>query len=216
MKEYHKINTLWKRDVNGRIIEGQYSTPEYEYLKNSQWVWTEKVDGTNIRVDFNGAKNILFAGRTDKAEIPNFLLNKLQELFTQDDLIATFADSSKDMFSVTLYGEGYGYKIQKNGKNYKADGVDFVLFDVLVNDILWLKREDVADIANKLGIKDVPIIGQGTLAELNDVVKRGMTSTWGNFAAEGIVARPTIELKDRSGNRIITKLKHKDFEGIYA
>jgi hypothetical protein len=39
----------------------------------------------------------------------------------------------------------------------------------------------------------------------------GFSSTWGDFNAEGIVARPICELKSRNGERIITKLKHRDF-----
>ena len=51
MKEYHKIQSVFKRDIaNGKIIEGKYSLPEFEYLKDNQWVFTEKVDGTNIRI----------------------------------------------------------------------------------------------------------------------------------------------------------------------
>jgi len=44
------------------------------------------------------------------------------------------------------------------------------------------------------------------------MVKEGFNSQWGNFIAEGIVARPSCELLDRRGNRIITKLKYKDFD----
>ena len=50
MKEYHKIQTVFKRDpeTNHRtLLEGQYSMPEFEYLANNQWVFTEKIDGTN-------------------------------------------------------------------------------------------------------------------------------------------------------------------------
>jgi len=36
-------------------------------------------------------------------------------------------------------------------------------------------------------------------------------SVWGDFQAEGIVARPGVELFDRAGRRIITKLKCRDF-----
>jgi hypothetical protein len=39
----------------------------------------------------------------------------------------------------------------------------------------------------------------------------GVKSWWGDFDAEGIVARPQVELFTRAGHRIITKLKCKDF-----
>ncbi len=212
MKEYHKINTLWKRTEKGQIIEGEYSAPEFDYLKNAQWLWTEKVDGTNVRVFFHGG-SILFQGRSDNSQLPSFLFARLQELFTVEKLRSVFPNDDKEIVSnICLCGEGYGAKIQKAGDNYKPDGVDFVLFDVLVDEHLFLQRKDVEDIAGKLGIDIVPIVGQGTLIELNDYVKKGMKSTWGDFMAEGIVARPLIELQDRRGNRIITKLKHKDFK----
>ena len=84
------------------------------------------------------------------------------------------------------------------------------MFDVKVGG-WWLKREDVEGIASKLGIKVVPVIGSGTLQQAIDFVKNGFKSEWGDFIAEGLVLRPLIELKARSGERIITKIKHKDF-----
>ncbi len=58
----------------------------------------------------------------------------------------------------------------------------------------------------------MPIIGTGTLGDMVDNVKSGFNSQWGDFQAEGIIARPSIELKARNGGRIITKLKCKDFK----
>jgi hypothetical protein len=40
----------------------------------------------------------------------------------------------------------------------------------------------------------------------------GLKSQWGDFEAEGIVARPKVDLFDRGGNRIICKIKGKDFK----
>jgi hypothetical protein len=87
------------------------------------------------------------------------------------------------------------------------------LFDVKVGD-WWLQREDVVDVATQLSINVVPIVGQGTL---NDMVQRvyegmDMQSTFGDFQMEGFVARPATELKTRSGHRVITKIKCKDFK----
>jgi ATP-dependent RNA circularization protein (DNA/RNA ligase family) len=206
MEEYHKIDTLYKRDPSGKhVLWGQYSRPEFEYLVDTEWVFTEKVDGTNIRVMWNGIAE-KFGGKTDNAQIPPFLLDRLREVFHTGNLVEALGDQE-----ACLYGEGYGAKIQGGGK-YIADGVDFVLFDVKVGD-WWLKREGVEDVALKLGIRVVPIVGYGTLAEMVDQVGCGFESQWGEFLAEGIVARPTVELKDRAGRRIITKLKHKDFMG---
>jgi len=209
MTEYHKIQTVYKRDPETKfktLLEGDYSLPEFQYLQDNEWVFTEKVDGTNIRVMFDG-KCISFGGKTDRAQIPTNLINRLNESFL--DKIALFKEVfDGDATEVCLYGEGYGAKIQSGGK-YRPDQ-DFVLFDIKIGH-WWLQREDIEDIAKKLSIDIVPIIGLGTLVDMVNITRRGFNSLWGNFIAEGIVARPIVELKSRSGDRIITKIKHKDF-----
>jgi ATP-dependent RNA circularization protein (DNA/RNA ligase family) len=207
MKEYHKIDTVFKRDPATKhrtLLVGDYSHEAFEYLAENQWVFTEKVDGTNIRVMIADGQ-VTFGGKTDDAQIPAFLVQKLKERFIPqtDALLAQFPAGG------CLYGEGYGAKIQKGGGNYRADQ-DFVLFDVKVGD-WWLHRRDVDEIAKTFGLDIVPIIGTGTLREMIERVKVGFNSTWGPFEAEGIVARPVVELKTRNGSRVITKLKHKDF-----
>lgn len=207
MKEYNKIKTFWKRESERpcNMIIGEYALPEFELLKDLEWVATEKVDGTNVHIMWDGNK-VKFGGKTDNAQMPMFLVDKLNELFS--------GEANEQLFEQTfdcpicLYGEGYGAKIQKGGGNYGE--VNFVLFDIKVGDV-WLKREDIEDIAKKLGIKVVPIIKTGTLQELSDFVEEGFNSQWGDFIAEGIVAKPKVELNDRMGKRIITKMKHKDF-----
>ena len=212
MKEYHKIQTVFKRDEKTKhIIEGDYTLPEVEFLKDVTWVFTEKVDGTNIRVMWNGS-SVVFGGKTEDAQIPVYLLYKLQELFEGTIKKQIFIDSfGIEPVEVCLYGEGYGAKIQKAGASYIPDGVDFVLFDVKIGD-LWLERENVVDIAKKFGIKVVPIIGEGTLTEAIEMVRKGFNSVWGDFVAEGIVARPKVELRNRRGERIIMKIKNRDFK----
>ena len=124
MKEYHKIQTVYKRDPDNKfktLLDGQFSMPEFEYLKDNEWVFTEKIDGTNIRVMFDDGK-VTFGGKTDNAQIPAFLYQKLQELFPVDRLRCVFEDSC------CLYGEGYGARIQKGGGKYIPEGVSFILF----------------------------------------------------------------------------------------
>lgn len=215
MKEYHKIQTVFLRDPATKfktLLHGEWAAPEFCYLADNHWIFTEKVDGTNIRVIYNPiapkpTPAITFGGKTDNAQIPAFLVERLQQRFLPqaDKLAEKFKDG------VCLYGEGYGARIQKGGGNYRPDA-DFVLFDVKIGD-WWLQRKDVEEIAGALALEIVPIIGHGTLHNLVARVRGGFDSKWGEFSAEGIVARPATELKDRSGHRIITKLKHKDFKG---
>jgi hypothetical protein len=211
VKEYHKIQTVYMRDPatnHKTLLEGQYSLPEFAWLANNEWVFTEKVDGTNIRVMFD-AGGITFGGKTDAAQIPAKLVARLQERFASPDVFASvFGENA----GVCLYGEGYGAGIQKGGV-YRPDQ-DFVLFDVRVGE-WWLQREDVEDVAAKLGLDVVPVVGRGTLAEMVEMTRGGFTTRWALHGqvtvAEGIVARPATELRTRSGERLITKIKHKDF-----
>jgi len=217
MKEYHKIQTVYKRnpDTNYKtLIEGEFSKPEFEYLKDCDWEWTEKVDGTNIRIIFNLSAGVQqIKGKTDKAQVQPVLLEVLEKIFNIDkfdmvnELFNKIDDDTGD-FVVCLYGEGYGNRINKGGK-YRSDH-GFVLFDARIGH-WWLKRETLVEIADKLGLEIVPVIGRGTLIEMVEKVRAGFTSEWGNFQAEGIVARPAVDLMARNRSRIITKLKCKDF-----
>lgn len=211
MKEYHKIETLFERDIaTKKLIIGKYRNSTVEFLKDAVWQFTEKVDGTNIRVHWDGHR-VSFAGRTDKAQIPTHLLARLEKLFG--------GDVNEEMFEqifgekeVTLYGEGYGHKIQVNGY---IEGVDFILFDVFVGD-LPLTRASVEGIAEALGIGVVPILFEGTLQDGIDYVKQhNKTRISGGFFdayMEGVVACPKVEVHDRLGNRVIVKIKYNDFK----
>jgi hypothetical protein len=208
MREYHKIPTLFERDPATKfrtLLRGKFATPELEYLQHDRWIFTEKVDGTNIRVMWHPEAGLKFGGRTNNAQIPAHLINRLNEIFLhQSGTFETVFDGP-----TCLYGEGYGSNIQKVGGNY-SNTQEFVLFDVKVGD-WWLKWADVCDVAKQLELRCVPVLGSGSLWDMVDIVKAGVISEWGNFPAEGLVARPTVFLSDRSGNRIITKLKARDF-----
>jgi hypothetical protein len=214
MTTYQKINTIYKRDMadkSKRMLVGEWSQPELEYLKDNRWEWTEKIDGTNIRVHWNGVQT-LFGGRTDKADIPERLLQMLQGKLTPELMQQVFKPQDEGEVSVTLYGEGYGVKIQKGG-NYMRKQVGFILFDVRIGS-WWLKRVDCEALAQQLGIPIVPVVGYGTLQEAVDFVKKGFKSAIAenkDYDAEGLVLKPAVDLLARSGQRIITKIKRCDF-----
>jgi len=207
MAEYTKINTVWKRDERGRIIVGEYATPEFAFLACADFEWTEKVDGTNVRVGWDGT-NVEFGGRTANAQMPTKLIGSLREMFDDTTpFVAAFGETA-----AVLYGEGYGAGIQGGGGNYSPVQT-FVLFDVTVGP-WWLRRADVADVATKFGLRTVPVVGVGTLQWASDRAQAGITSEWGSFPAEGLVGRPGVELFDRRGSRIMAKTKTRDFGAI--
>jgi ATP-dependent RNA circularization protein (DNA/RNA ligase family) len=204
MIKYPKINSIFKRDDHGRFTT-EYSCPEFEYLKDNPWCGTEKIDGTNIRIGYkNGEYEI--GGRTDKAQVPPHLYEHLQNII--DDKFRDHIIFDTDA-EIVLFGEGYGHKIQ--GNPYKCD-VSFMLFDIWVNG-WWIKQEDVVSIANDLCIDTIKVSMKyfDNLNKAIEYVKTPFPSELGICNAEGLVLEPMIPLHNRKGDRIITKIKTKDF-----
>jgi hypothetical protein len=229
--EYGKIETLYERDPQTFKLWSSLCLKNHTYGLIKEWVWTEKIDGFNVRCnweplhttfdDINGpnetvwSESLRFGGRSDgfkwsKGYQP--LLNFLTTNITADKLRDIFPAAC-----VTLYGEGYGAGIQKVGASY-ATGQYFILFDVFIHDQdnrmggWWLTYGAMADTARQLGIASVPHIGVMSLEEATEMVYRGFQSTIGIAQAEGLVGRPGETLYDKRGHRIITKIKTKDFD----
>lgn len=211
MKEYHKIETLFKRDEKTKkLIRGKFTNPTVEFLQNITWVFTEKVDGTNIRIYWDGHR-VQFGGRTDNAQIPAHLVNRLTQLFGGQENEQLFEQKFGEC-EVELFGEGYGVKIQGCGGKYRND-VDFILFDVMINGN-YQPRESVEDIAKYFQIDCVPILCVGTINDGVEYVLNNRASKVALNGAEleGVVGRPAMELNDRTGKRLIVKIKYNDFK----
>lgn len=211
---YPKIESPFRRFMAGpernKLDVGAWSRPEFELFKDLPWEWTEKVDGTNVRVIWDGYK-VRFGGRTDDAQMPTTLMTRLTELFPEELMEQQFGKNP-----AVLYGEGYGAKIQKGGGNYRPDQ-SFVLFDVLVHDEKtmrdwWLLRNSVIEVANGLGIDFVPLFMIDNVPAAITVVRLGITSSWGDFPAEGLVGKPPLGITGRDGSRLMMKIKTKDFQ----
>ena len=211
MRTYEKIDTVFNRDTTGtkQLMLNSWRDPVVEYLRNNLWLFTEKVDGTNIRIHWDGHQ-VEFGGRTDRAQIPDFLLEKLRSMFGTAEAEELFEQTwgEKEVF---LFGEGYGPKIQCGG-DYRAD-VSFILFDVLVGDN-YQEREWVEKTAEMFGIDVVPVVLTGTIQDGIDFVMRHPASTMGTAMMEGVVGRPAVEMRDRRGNRVIVKIKWDDFKAF--
>ena len=210
MIEYNKIETLWKRDMEGskKLLEGEFRNPTVEFLKDNVWQFTEKVDGTNIRVYWDG-HTISFGGRTERAQIPVFLLDYLMATFKTNEAEQIFEEKFGET-PVILFGEGYGPKIQKGGGLYRDD-VSFILFDVFISGN-YQPRETVEDVGKAFGVDVVPIVLEGTIEDGVTFVKAHPDSTMGTAKMEGLVGRPKVEMRDRCGKRVIVKIKWEDFK----
>ncbi len=257
--EYPKVDTLYTRDDN-HVITNVIRRPEF--LVPAEWLVTEKIDGTNIRISLEqdcdtadptheckGEWTMVIRGRTSRAQIPTLLFEHLQKTFTLEGLRHLWRCKSNcdicsgdgwveysaasppvvcenlDPYQITLYGEGYGGGIQKGGGQYtsktKGGVASFRLFDVFIGET-WLDRENVEDIAGKLGIKAVPLIGDNLVLDtIVDMVKLGMNSKVAyeegesGHKAEGIMAFTSPPLFNSRGKRLMFKLKTRDFAGGY-
>jgi len=225
--EYPKIETLFDRGDDFSVDDTRLRLPEFRLV--SEWLVTEKVDGTNVRVvlDNEGGADswkgrVRYYGRTADAQMPTFLLSYLSDTFTYERLRAAFTWWGVESTPVvTLYGEGYGPKIQGAGGNYrpKDAGVSFRLFDVRVG-AKWLDWHNVVDVADRVGIQTVPSLGFYTPKQAVSLAEGGFPSSVAHnenggamFPAEGIVARTDPSLYMWDGRRLMWKLKAKDFIG---
>jgi hypothetical protein len=213
--EYHKIAGPFKRATSGpnknTVIAWDWAMPEFEVLANIEWIFTEKVDGTNIRIVWDGHR-VEVRGRTDRANLAPDLVKTLMEMFPEELMEQAFGGNP-----VILFGEGYGPGIQKGGGNYRKDK-SFILFDVYIGG-WWLMRDSVEDIAKSLGVDVVPVMFKGSLAEAvtfmadEDDLYSAVADHYG-IVAEGLVGTPAVPLFNRKGERIIVKLKGCDLHGL--
>lgn len=218
MSTYSKIETAYVRDEQFRVDVSRLRRSIYGCI--STWVATEKVDGTNMRIGFAKAPGETSSpvhgvwGKTDSASIPFALLTHCQDLAGRVKCQISEIMTEHDLASYTLHGEGYGPKIQKGGR-YRPDQ-GFILFDVEVGDGVFLSDEQVTATADLLGIPRVPVLGEMTLAAATTLAQAGFESLVAaangqTMSAEGLVLRTVEPLYDNRGERLIVKLKGRDF-----
>lgn len=228
MKAYPKIQSLYKREgvtydeekkeyvyekrFKHPLIIGDYASPEFGLIKN--WDMFEKIDGTNIRITLFSVPevkdNFLIQGRKKDSKIPGHLMEWLSNKFTKEKMREAFPNAEM----VTLYGEGYGPKIQASGHSYD-DKVGFVLFDVQING-WWMSYDQRLEVCEKLDIKHVPKIdSEVDEEEVVDFVRRKPKSRFAidpNFVMEGVVCSTEPLLRGRNGDIVKFKLRVADLE----
>jgi len=166
----------------------------------------EKVDGTSTHIKWEGNRLTFFSGGAPHEQ---FL-----SLWDQESLKAKFVEHFGET-AVTIYGEGYGGKVQGMSQTYGKE-LKFIAFDVTVAN-KWLDVPDAEGVCKLFAIEFVPYTITSTdlaaLDALRDApsevaVRRGITEP---RIKEGIVLRPLTEFYCRVGERVITKHKRAEF-----
>ena len=211
MKEYQKIPTLYKCDSATHTFLGEIYDPYVNYLKDLHWIVSEKVDGTNIRVYYDG-HTVTWSGRTDKSQLPKEVAELLQNKFGESEIIFEQLFGDKE---VILFMECYGGKIQGGLYGGKER---LIGFDVMVNNS-YLDKTIIEDIFDKFNIPCVEFFEVAGLSNIVVDVREAVCSPQkhisplcekGTTVIEGYVCVPKIRIYDNQGNRIIVKIKVRD------
>jgi len=163
----------------------------------------EKIEGTSVHISMNNGQLTFFAGCVKHADFINlFDTEKLQK-----DL---------EEINVTIFGEGYGGKIQGMGKTY-GTSLKFVAFDVKIGDS-WLSVPKAAQFCRDIGLefvyyKKIPTEMWAINEQRDKQSEQAILNNMGvGHKREGVVLRPLIELTKNNGQRIIVKHKRDDFK----
>lgn len=203
LDEAYKAQTRkWKLVVPAK--DEDYRSPLLAYLAESPWVYSRKVDGENIRIQWDG-EQALWNGKSNAFQCSVEFAEYMNNIFLEEIFEEKFG---RDKVA-TLFGEKMGPKTQGNELGLDKD--ELILYDVNVNGI-WLSGESVVEIATYFGIKTVfdfmpSFLGKThTLQELIELCAKGEFKDW-----EGIVATPLVELRAQNGQRVVVKIKNRDY-----
>ena len=211
MDKYQKIDTLYVFDNGLKRFVTKFTNPLVEFLRDNAWLASEKVDGINIRVHFDGYR-VEWSGRTDDAQLPKEAEVLLQEVFGESEVVFEQTFGCKDVY---LFMECYGGKIQGGAYGGKER---LIGFDVKVGGI-YLDKRVIGEIFKKFGVKCVDFIElsnlQAAIACVQDAADNpefhiSPLCEKGKTVIEGLVAVPAKRLYDHMGERIIVKIKARD------
>ena len=204
--KYSKILNLYHRGNDGVIIPKHYQRHEFKNLRG--WIVQEKLDGMNIRIMKNLDGEISYNGRTDKAELPKYMVDFLEGLLDE-----TRRAKIQQMFiglDVVIYGEGIGRKIQSNP--YDMDGHNFIAFDVMIDGV-FVGYEAFLDIITEIGFNRVAVLGriQESSEAEHYVTSNRISSYNGRGFIEGVICKAEPLLYYKNVKPLYFKLKRKDW-----
>lgn len=203
-EEYGKATKKWRLLLPNDGGDEIYRSPLVGYLSTSLWSYSRKVDGENIRVQWDG-EQALWNGKSNAFQCSANFTEYMNSTFLEEIFEEKFGREKV----VTIFGEKMGPKTQGNELGLEKD--ELVIFDVNINGT-WLCSYDVKEIAKYFNARTVydfmdgPATYTATLIDLIEMCADGKFEGW-----EGIVAHPLVEMRDQAGHRVIVKIKNRDY-----
>lgn len=188
------------------VDESVVSLKWVEAFKGMKFWASEKIDGTSVGIKWDGER-ISFIGHTDKSQFNPRYLEYLQNRFGTPEFESCVEMIFGDKPAI-IYGEG----ISKDyNVHYGFPEGEFIMYDIQFDNGKFAERDVVYEVASKLDIK-MPFEARMTLDEAIEYVKARPQSVLNSeYKMEGLVLRPMVELYLNNGERVITKIKVKDF-----
>lgn len=198
----HKTRRLLRPGECGNNFDC-YRDPLLYQLSLTGWQFKRKLDGQNLRVYWDG-EQALWNGKSDNFTCKANLTDYMNQIFLEEIFEEKFDRECK----VVLFGEHMGPGVQ--GNELGLEESEFVLYDVNINGY-WQGEKSIRDIAGYFGVKTCYDYMEDddytdTLVELIERVANGEFKGW-----EGIVATPSVECRSQRGDRMIVKIKNRDY-----
>lgn len=197
-------------NISSKIYDSDkiFADEDFRILLDTPWTWSEKYDGMSTGIHFSVDGDPKFFGRTKNT------------MFSEEQRGAMMKAISKFVrfynSGLTLYGELVGPGIQ--GNPYDLKYIQFVAFDMAHDKVFWSKQRFFLELGRP---------GTSVVMTLREAVRtftrnfdRDVYTDYGALVSlsnrrervyhEGFVGTP--DLCNLKGERIITKLKWKDFQ----
>lgn len=242
MHYYPKISSPFKRtDAKSKTVNLEVFIDETtKLLSEIGFYATEKIDGCNLNVIYDG-NEISVKGHTDKTVWNNDVLIWLENTFINNNAFIQMCEQKFGEKSVCFHGELIGPKIQSN--LYKLENYKFICFDiseVKEGVRVWYSRAALESICTDLYMDFSPMLYFFPESKKNfwttvlskhhagiNIIRAESIKYWAEILQkepirsyinprkeiEGFVIRPTVELKNNTGDRIIYKVKVQDILG---
>lgn len=175
----------------------KFSSEEFRLLNKNFWYAKRKYDGTNMRIYWDGNRAV-WNGKTNKFTPTKEIAECMDNLISEEVFEEVFGRKE-----VMIFGELMGEGIQGNELGIK--GLKLIVFDIKIGGI-WLQPEDILAISENMGLEACDFVGFGSLEQLIQRIHDGFYRGY-----EGIVVEPAGRFRDCKGNRIICKIKNRDY-----